>query len=79
MQQAGQVLCLDQNDAHEQSLGQSDGSLTGPEQTLNQSNNQSILIQWYFTSHIGSGSHWFPLEGQLPDQILYKIPRDNLP
>ena len=37
MQQAGQVPYLDQNDAHEQSLGQSDGSLPGPEQTLNQS------------------------------------------
>ena len=42
MQQAGQVPYLDQNDAHEQSLGQSDGSLPGPEQTLNQSINQSI-------------------------------------
>ena len=41
MQQAGQVPHLDQNDAHEQSLGQSDGSLPGPEQTLNQSINQS--------------------------------------
>ena len=41
MQQAGQVPHLDQNDAHEQSLGQSDGSLPGPEQTLN----QSILIE----------------------------------
>ena len=40
MQQAGQVAYLDQNDAHEQSLGQSDGSLPGPEQTRNQ--NQSI-------------------------------------
>ena len=38
MQQAGQVPYLDQSDAHEQSLGQSDGSLPGPEQTLNQSN-----------------------------------------
>ena len=37
MQQAGQVPHLDQNDAHEQSLGQSDGSLPGPEQTLNHS------------------------------------------
>ena len=37
MQQAGQVPYLDQNDAHEQSLGQSDVSLPGPEQTLNQS------------------------------------------
>ena len=37
MQQAGQVPHLDQNDALEQSLGQSDGSLPGPEQTLNQS------------------------------------------
>ena len=42
MQQAGQVPYLDQDDAHEQSLGQSDGSLPGPEQTLNQSINQSI-------------------------------------
>ena len=42
MQQAGQVSYLDRNDAHEQSLGQSDGSLPGPEQTLNQSINQSI-------------------------------------
>ena len=42
MQQAGQVPYSDQNDAHEQSLGQSDGSLPGPEQTLNQSINQSI-------------------------------------
>ena len=41
MQQAGQVPHLDQNDAHEQSLGQSDGSLPGPKQTLNQSVNQS--------------------------------------
>ena len=54
MQQAGQVPYLDQNDAHEQSLGQSvrglakthqtglglsGGSLPGPEQTLNQSIN----------------------------------------
>ena len=38
MQQAGQVPDLDQNDAHEQSLGQSDGCLPGPEHTLNQSN-----------------------------------------
>ena len=38
MQQAGQVPHLDQNDALEQSLGQSDGSLPGPEQTLNQPN-----------------------------------------
>ena len=30
MQQAGQVPYLDQNDAHEQSLDQSDGSLPGP-------------------------------------------------
>ena len=37
MQPAGQVPYLYQNDAHEQSLGQSDGSLSGPEQTLNQS------------------------------------------
>ena len=44
MQQAGQVPYLDQNDAHEQSLGQSDGSLPGPEQTLNQSINQSKSI-----------------------------------
>ena len=36
MQQAGQLPYFDQNDAHEQSLGQSDGSLPGPEQTLNQ-------------------------------------------
>ena len=43
MQQAGQVPYLDQNDAHEQSLGQSDGSLAGPEQTPNQSINQSIV------------------------------------
>ena len=43
VQQAGQVPYLDQNDAHEQSLGQSDGSLPGPEQTLNQSINQSII------------------------------------
>ena len=42
MQQAGQVPCLDQNDAHEQSLGQSDGPLPGPEQTLNQSINQRM-------------------------------------
>ena len=35
MQQAGQVPYLDQNVAHEQSLGQSDGSLPGLEQTLN--------------------------------------------
>ena len=41
MQQAGQVPYLDQNDAHEQSLGQSDGSLPGPKQTLNQAINQS--------------------------------------
>ena len=39
MQQAGQVPYLDQNDAYEQSLGQSDGSLPGSEQTLNQSIN----------------------------------------
>ena len=44
MQQAGQVPHLDQNDALEQSLGQSDGSLPGPEQTLNQSINQSNMI-----------------------------------
>ena len=31
MQQAGQVPYLDEKDAHEQSLGQSDGSLPGPE------------------------------------------------
>ena len=43
MQQAGQVPHLDQNDAHEQSLGQSDGSLPGPEQTLNQSINQKYI------------------------------------
>ena len=42
MQQAGQVPHLDQNDAYEQSLGQSDGSLPGPKQTLNQSINQSV-------------------------------------
>ena len=48
MQQAGQVPYLDQNDAHEQSLGQSDGSLPGPEQTLNQSINQSIDTQTLF-------------------------------
>ena len=42
MQQAGQVAFLHQNDAHEQSLGQSDESLRGPEQTLSQSFNQSI-------------------------------------
>ena len=48
MQQAGQVPYLDQNDAHEQSLGQSDGSLPGPEQTLNQSINQSIYRKWLF-------------------------------
>ena len=40
MQQARQVPHLDQNDAHEQSLGESDGSLPGSEQTLNQSTNQ---------------------------------------
>ena len=44
MQQAGQVPDLDQNDAHEQSLGQSDGSLPGPKQTLNDSVNQSIKL-----------------------------------
>ena len=44
MQQAGQVPYLDQNDAHEQSLGQSDGSLPGLEQTLNQSINQTIAL-----------------------------------
>ena len=42
MQQAGQVPHLDQNDAHEQSLGQSDGSLPGPEQTLNHSLTHSV-------------------------------------
>ena len=41
MQQAGQAPFLDQNDAHEQRLGQSDESLPGPEQTLNQSINQT--------------------------------------
>ena len=51
MQQAGQVPYLDQNDAHEQSLGQSDGSLPGPEQTLNQSINQSINIVYYLLNH----------------------------
>ena len=40
MQQAGQVPHLDQNDAHKQSLGQSDGSLPGPEQTVNKSINE---------------------------------------
>ena len=35
MQQAGQISYLDQNDAHEQSLGQCDGSLPGPRHTLN--------------------------------------------
>ena len=39
MQQAGQVPHLDQYDAHEQSLGQSDGSLPGPSKSIiNQSN-----------------------------------------
>ena len=42
MQQAGQLPYLDENDAHEQSLGQSDGSLPSPKQTLNQNQiNQS--------------------------------------
>ena len=41
MRHTGQIPYLDQNDAHEQSLGQSDGSLPGPEQTLNHSINQS--------------------------------------
>ena len=44
MQQPGQAPYLDQNDAHEQSLGQSDGSLPGPEQTLNQSINQQQAV-----------------------------------
>ena len=55
MQQAGQVPYLDQNDAHEQSLGQSDGSLPGPEQTLYQSINQSIN-QSIKTGLLGSGT-----------------------
>ena len=45
MQQAGQVPHLDQNDAHEQSLGQSDGSLPGPKQTLNQSKQIQIFFK----------------------------------
>ena len=38
------IAYLDQNDAHEQSLGQSDGSLPGPEQTSNQSMNQTMRL-----------------------------------
>ena len=48
MQQAGQVPHLDQNDALEQSLGQSDGSLPGPEQTLNQPKKKTVT-SWHMS------------------------------
>ena len=62
MQQAGQAPYLDQNDAHEQSLGQSDGPLPGPEQTLTQkkkitlSAGQQFLIAGRSQDAAGIGS-----------------------
>ena len=49
MQQAGQVSYLDQNDAREQRLGQSDGSLPGLEQTLEfiQTVDKAIKVQHF--------------------------------
>ena len=47
------ISILDQHDAHEQSLGQSDGSLPGPKQTLNQPSNHSIIKAMIQCSSIG--------------------------
>ena len=74
MQQAGQVPYLDQN-AHEQSLGQSDGSLPGPEQTLNQSSNQALKIVNRLNKFLlDNVVAWGPLE-----HVLQIVPTVRIP
>ena len=73
MQQAGQVPYLDQNDAHKQGLGQSDGSLPAPEQTLNQSINP---IQRDTCCSCLAGKQWHTLlnETHLRLAVLWLAP-----
>ena len=80
MQRAGQVPYVDQSDAHEQSLGQSDGSLPGPEQSLNQSvNNQDEHSQTSCTCCAEQRTSTLPLQNKPAMKQVHKYLIVRLP